>query len=81
MGLGLMVFGFVIAGVVISRYRPRAWVLAVWDIATGFCFVAALVVFAFVGCDSKPIQGIQRVDDTHKCVFVVYDRDWLVKRR
>lgn len=53
-----MCTGLLVAGFVISRYRPPAWKLVVYDIIVGLFFVVAMVSFAFVECDSKSIHGI-----------------------
>ena len=53
-----MCTGLLLAGFVISRYRPPAWKLVVYDIIVGLVFVVAMVSFAFVECDSKSIHGI-----------------------
>ena len=62
-GIVFMCVGFLMSGFFISRYRPRAWVLAAWDLFTGTVFMTSLIIFAFVGCDSKPIRGITKIDD------------------
>merc|ERR1712136_169805 len=66
-----MCTGLLLAGFVISRYRPRAGLLVAYDIVIGFFFVVAMVSFAFVKCDSKSVHGIDehiakmKMDDTY----------------
>lgn len=64
-GILFMCTGLLLAGYIISRLQPRAWKLQIFDVVIGLLWVTVLVVFAFVGCDSKPINGIHNVEDSN----------------
>ena len=53
-----MCTGLLLAGFMISRFRPKAWQLVLWDIGIGIIFIGALICFAYVECDSKSIHGL-----------------------
>lgn len=55
---GSMAMAFLVSGMVISRFRPRAWVLAVYDVVVGLVFVGGLVFYAFWGCHTKAVRGL-----------------------
>lgn len=54
-----MCTGLLLAGYIISKFQPKAWKLQVWDIGIGLVWVISLIAFAYIGCDSKPIHGIE----------------------
>ncbi len=56
-----MAVAFFLSGLVISRFQPRAWVLAVYDVMVGLVFVGGLLFFAFWGCNTKAIQGVNQI--------------------
>lgn len=65
-----MCTGLLVAGYVISRFRPRAWKLQIFDVIIGLLWVIVLVVFAFVGCDSKPIYGLQNPENGGDAMYI-----------
>jgi hypothetical protein len=54
-----MCTGLLFGGWMISRFRPSAVKLALWDVFIGLLWAGLLICFSFIGCDSKPIHGLQ----------------------
>ena len=54
-----MCTGLLLAGYLISKFQPKAWKLQVFDVVIGILWFIILVVFAFVGCNSKHIYGLE----------------------
>lgn len=48
--LSFSALGILVAGFVISRYRPNARVMAAWNVIVGFVTVAGMLSYAFMGC-------------------------------
>ena len=53
-----MVIGFLVSGAVISKYKPRAGILLIWNIIIGVVHLFGDVIFIFLGCNGTQIQGI-----------------------
>ncbi|XP_046644300.1 solute carrier organic anion transporter family member 74D-like [Daphnia pulicaria] len=62
-GIMFMCTGLLLAGYLISRFKFHAWKLQVWDVLIGIIWIIILVVFAFLGCDSKPIHGFENAEN------------------
>ena len=63
-----MAVAFIVSGLFISRFRPRAWVMAVYDVVLNLLFAAGLIFFAFWGCNTKSIQGVTKLGDQYQYV-------------
>jgi len=63
---GSMAVAFIVSGLFISRFRPRAWVMAVYDVVLNLLFAAGLIFFAFWGCNTKSIQGVTKLGDQYQ---------------
>lgn len=48
--LSFSALGILVAGWVISRYKPNARVMAAWNVIVGFITVAGMLSYAFLGC-------------------------------
>ncbi|EZA61297.1 hypothetical protein DMN91_012661 [Ooceraea biroi] len=53
-----MVLGFLLSGLVISKFKPRPRPLFAWNVFVGMCFVAGQVSFMFFGCPEAGIRGV-----------------------
>jgi glucose uptake protein GlcU len=42
--------GVLLSGIVISRYKPRARYLALWNVIVGAVSVFGMISYAFMGC-------------------------------
>ena len=69
-----MCTGLLLAGYLISRFKFPAWKLQVWDVIIGIIWVAILVVFAFLGCNSKPIHGLENAENGNNAMYVYINR-------
>jgi hypothetical protein len=56
-GLMAMVFGFLISGIVISKFKPRPRVLLFWNVIAGSVYILAEIIFIFIGCPDIPFHG------------------------
>ena len=54
-GTGL---GILLGGLIISRFRPRARVLAGWQVMQGVIGTLALIVFGFMACPPLEVEGL-----------------------
>jgi hypothetical protein len=45
--------GILSAGIIISRYQPRARYLAFWNVIVGFFTVLSILSFSLMGCDES----------------------------
>lgn len=80
-GIVFMCTGLLLAGYLISKFQPKAWKLQVWDVVIGILWVIVLVVFAFVGCDSKPIHGLENQGSGEDALCVEIVTSYLIMRR
>lgn len=53
-----MVLGFLLSGLIISKFKPGPRPLLAWNVFVGFCFVAGQVAFMFFGCTDAGIRGV-----------------------
>nr|XP_012137032.1 PREDICTED: solute carrier organic anion transporter family member 5A1-like [Megachile rotundata] len=53
-----MVLGFLLSGMVISKFKPGPRPLLAWNVFVGICFVAGQIVFIFLGCSDIGIKGL-----------------------
>ncbi|KAL6434267.1 hypothetical protein ACFW04_006001 [Cataglyphis niger] len=53
-----MVLGFLLSGLIISKFKPGPRPLLAWNVFVGICFVAGQVSFMFFGCSDAGIRGI-----------------------
>ncbi|XP_029661643.1 solute carrier organic anion transporter family member 74D isoform X1 [Formica exsecta] len=53
-----MVLGFLLSGLVISKFKPGPRPLLAWNVFVGICFVAGQVSFTFFGCSDVGIRGV-----------------------
>ncbi|XP_044742065.1 solute carrier organic anion transporter family member 74D [Chrysoperla carnea] len=52
-GLVFSAIGILISGIVISKYKPSARALAVWNIIVGAVDVIGICIYPFLGCDEN----------------------------
>ncbi|XP_029161942.1 solute carrier organic anion transporter family member 4C1 [Nylanderia fulva] len=53
-----MVLGFLLSGLLISKFKPGPRPLLAWNVFVGICFVAGQVSFMFFGCTDAGIRGV-----------------------
>ncbi|CAL1679963.1 unnamed protein product [Lasius platythorax] len=53
-----MVLGFLLSGLIISKFKPGPRPLLAWNVFVGICFVAGQVSFMFFGCSDAGIRGV-----------------------
>lgn len=51
-GLVFSAIGVLVSGVVISRYKPSARMLAAWNVAVGAISVMGMMSYMYLGCDA-----------------------------
>jgi cell division protein FtsW (lipid II flippase) len=73
-GIMFMCTGLLLAGYLISRFKFHAWKLQVWDVLIGIIWIIILVVFAFLGCDSKPIHGFENAENGINAMYININR-------
>lgn len=70
--------GILVAGIVITKFKPRAQYLAMWNVIVGVVSVLCIISFTFMGCDES--RNAVKIDydanpscnaDCH-CDFVKY---------
>ena len=54
-----MAMGLLIGGMVLSKLQPRAINVQIYMIVADLVYIIIFGVFAFVGCDSKPLHGMR----------------------
>jgi hypothetical protein len=70
--------GILVAGIVITKFKPRARYLAFWNVIVGVLSVLCIVSFTFMGCEeSKTAVNIDyetnpSCNDGCRCDFVKY---------
>ncbi|KAK9505167.1 hypothetical protein O3M35_009278 [Rhynocoris fuscipes] len=57
-GLVFSACGILISGLVITKFKPRARPLALWNVVVGAISVLGLISYAFLGCISKDPKGV-----------------------
>ena len=45
--------GILVAGIVITKYKPRARYLSLWNVIVGVLSVLSIISFSFMGCDES----------------------------
>ncbi|KAK6619421.1 hypothetical protein RUM43_012178 [Polyplax serrata] len=79
-GLIFSAIGVVLSGIVISRYKPRARILAAWNMFIGVVSVLGMISYMYLGCDN-PTELDLSVQDYNvsrscnidcKCDYVSY---------
>ncbi|KAL0126170.1 hypothetical protein PUN28_004945 [Cardiocondyla obscurior] len=53
-----MVLGFLLSGLVISKFKPGPRPLLAWNVLVGICFVLGQILFIFLGCTDSGIRGV-----------------------
>lgn len=53
-----MVLGFLLSGLVISKFKPGPRPLLAWNVLVGVFFVAGQISFIFLGCSGVGISGL-----------------------
>ncbi|XP_043494438.1 solute carrier organic anion transporter family member 74D isoform X2 [Polistes fuscatus] len=53
-----MVLGFLLSGLVISKFKPGPRPLLAWNVLVGVFFVAGQISFIFLGCSDVGIEGV-----------------------
>jgi len=56
-GLLAMTFGFLISGIVISKFQPRPRIVLFWNVIAGLFYVGAEIFFIYVGCPDDIVHG------------------------
>ncbi|XP_028981898.1 solute carrier organic anion transporter family member 2A1 isoform X1 [Diachasma alloeum] len=57
-GLVFSAIGILIAGIVISKFQPKARYLAIWNIVIDVIAVMAIISFVFLGCSANDNQAM-----------------------
>lgn len=57
-GLVFSAIGVLVSGVIISKYKPRARVLAAWNVAVGAISVLGMLSYMYLGCDAPSTTQI-----------------------
>ncbi|XP_063233126.1 solute carrier organic anion transporter family member 74D-like [Bacillus rossius redtenbacheri] len=60
-GLVFSALGILVSGIVITKFRPKARSLALWNITVVFISVFGIASYAFIGCTNNDTYGV--VDD------------------
>lgn len=71
-----MVLGFLLSGIIISKFRPGPRPLLAWNVFVGICFVAGQVSFMFFGCRNVNIRGVNletRQWVLYMCFIIFYN--------
>ncbi|XP_034478037.1 solute carrier organic anion transporter family member 74D-like [Drosophila innubila] len=55
--LGFSAVGVLLSGYVLSKYKPKARSIAVWNVVVDFLTVAGIVCYAFIGCKASDQLG------------------------
>ncbi|KAF4523689.1 hypothetical protein B566_EDAN006060 [Ephemera danica] len=63
-GLLCTAAGVLVSASVISRFKPRARLLAGWNVLVELCDVAGFIMIAFIGCEALNLQGNPQPDGT-----------------
>lgn len=58
-GLVFSAIGVLASGVVISRYKPSARMLAAWNVVVGAISVVGMLSYMYLGCDAPGSKSIQ----------------------
>ncbi|XP_011639834.1 solute carrier organic anion transporter family member 4C1 [Pogonomyrmex barbatus] len=53
-----MVSGFLLSGLIISKFKPGPRPLLAWNVFVGICFVLGQILFTFLGCTDVGIRGV-----------------------
>jgi len=53
-----MVLGFLLSGLIISKFKPGPRPLLAWNVLVGICFVLGQILFIFLGCTDAGIRGV-----------------------
>ncbi|XP_012523943.1 solute carrier organic anion transporter family member 74D [Monomorium pharaonis] len=53
-----MILGFLLSGLIITKFKPGPRPLLAWNVLVGICFVLGQIVFIFLGCTGSGIRGI-----------------------
>jgi hypothetical protein len=56
--------GVLMSAIVISRFKPRARLLAGWNVIVELLDVMGYIIIAFVGCEALNLQGTPQLDGT-----------------
>lgn len=70
--------GLLVAGFVISKFKPRARYLAFWNVIVGILSVGCIISFTFLGCDESKnavkinYDAVPSCNADCKCDFVKY---------
>lgn len=71
MAILAMCLGYLSAGFVISKYKPKAFNLLMWNVIGGITFVAGQMIILNLSCSEQPLVGynpvLNRVDLTSNC--------------
>lgn len=60
-GLIFSAIGVVLSGIVISRYKPRARILAAWNLFIGVVSVLGMISYMYLGCDGPENSGTSKI--------------------
>lgn len=77
-GIVASALGLLIAGFAISKYKPRARYLALWNVTVGVLSVASIISFSFMGCENSKnavsfdFDAVPTCIADCKCDFVKY---------
>lgn len=66
-GLLFSALGVILAGFVITRYRPSAKRMALWNALVGLISVCGMMGYAFLGCDDIQQHGLAEIITNSSC--------------
>jgi hypothetical protein len=52
-----MTLGFLVSGIVISKFQPRPRLVLFWNVIAGMFYMTAEIIFIFVGCPDDIVHG------------------------
>lgn len=56
-----MVLGFLVSGIVISKYKPGPRILLGWNVIIGLSYILGQIAFLFLSCPGTQIEGIDPI--------------------
>ncbi|XP_053687128.1 solute carrier organic anion transporter family member 74D-like [Sabethes cyaneus] len=60
-------FGVLLAGIVITRYKPTARQMAAWNVLVGFLSVAGMIIYSLLNCTADVDQPLVSVSGNVTC--------------
>ncbi|GLH12816.1 Solute carrier organic anion transporter family member, partial [Gryllus bimaculatus] len=51
--ISAMVIGFLVSGIIISKYKPRTLYILSWNVLAGLCYFVCEIIFMFLSCPNN----------------------------